>query len=324
MASSFLFLTLALAVCAVCQFELVRGQSGPQVSVESGIVEGSWDSTKHVNSFLGIPYAAAPVGDLRLSYPELPVSWQGVRQATSYGSMCVQTVSGEVAGSEDCLFINVNVHDSTFATRAGSPLVPVMVFIHGGSFTSGDGYHDGTYDGSNWASNHPELIVVTFNYRLGALGFLALPELAGNSTQNRTGNYGLADQVAALQWIQRNIAAFGGDKNRVTVFGESAGGFSVSTHLVSPLSVGLFQSAIIESGAGIVASYWQPLTNTIANSQNWVEQIGCPSSGPTVVSCLRQQQPGTFMSVAAPIINVVSITEITHAQWSSRFRFDSK
>lgn len=195
--------------------------------------------------FEGVPYAAAPVGALRWRSPEAPVPWTAVRDATKPGSRCIQDVRADPdfgrRTSEDCL--NLTVWAPQDATR-NSPR-PVMVWIHGGGFLNGS---SDIYN-SHWLARRGDIVVVTINYRLGALGFLAHPALAGrDAAGEEPGNYGLADQQAALRWVRDNIADFGGDPGKVTIAGESAGAMSVCDHLVAPESAGLFRAAIMQSG----------------------------------------------------------------------------
>ncbi len=233
--------TWALVVLLLASF---AAASGPQVKTASGTVEGKEDGA--INKFLGIPYAAPPVGDLRWKPPVPGAKWTGVRKATEFGSHCMQgNVYGDMTfrdagGSEDCLTLNIWVP----AKNAGTKL-PVMVWIYGGGFAAGttsEARQDGTHLAQQGA------IVVSMNYRLGLFGFFVHPELAKESGRNAAGNYGLLDQTAALRWVHDNIAAFGGDPGNVTIFGESAGSFSVSAQMASPLAKGLFQKAIGESG----------------------------------------------------------------------------
>lgn len=219
--------------------------AAPQIKTRSGIVEGKDDGT--VRTFLGIPYAAPPVGNLRWKPPTPAVPWSGVRSVTAFGAYCMQgriyddmNFRGAV-GSEDCLFLNV----WTPAKSPGEKL-PVMVWIYGGGFAAGS-TSEGRQDGTNLAKQG--IVVVSMNYRLGVFGFLVHPELTKESEHHASGNYGLLDQWAALRWVHDNIAAFGGDPDNVTIFGESAGSFSVSAQMASPLAKGLFQRAIGESGA---------------------------------------------------------------------------
>jgi para-nitrobenzyl esterase len=223
------------------------GLASGQVRIDTGLVEGMQNPTSKVWSFLGIPFAAPPVGALRWKAPQPAASWTGVRKATEFGARCMQgriysdMVFRDSGPSEDCLYLNV----WTTSASADSKL-PVMVWIYGGGFAAG-ATSEPRQDGENLSKKG--VVVVSCNYRLGVFGFFASSELAAESEQHASGNYGLLDQVAALQWVKKNIAAFGGDSSNVTIFGESAGSFSVSALMASPLAQGLFQKAIGESGA---------------------------------------------------------------------------
>ncbi len=223
----------------------VATQAALQVKTASGVVEGT--DTGVVRAFLGIPYAAPPVGGLRWKPPAPPATWGRVRKATEFGPRCMQApVFGDMVfrdpgASEDCLSLNVWV-----PTKAPSPKLPVMVWIYGGGYQAG-GTSEQRQDGSVLAQQG--VVVVSMNYRLGIFGFFTHPELAKESGRNSAGNYGLLDQLAALHWVRDNISAFGGDPGNVTIFGESAGSFSVSAQMASPLAKGLFHKAIGESGA---------------------------------------------------------------------------
>lgn len=228
----------------------LHASSAPQVKTQSGAVEGKTDGK--VKAFLGIPYAAPPVGDLRWKAPQPVAKWSGVRKATEFGNHCMQ---GDVFGdmvfhdpgaSEDCLTLNVWVPE-----RHETAKLPVMVWIYGGGFVAGT-TSEGRQNGSNLAQHG--VIVVSMNYRLGIFGFFVHPELTKESGHNSAGNYGLMDQLAALKWVHDNIASFGGDPGNVTIFGESAGSFSVSAQMASPLAKGMFQKAIGESGAAFSRS----------------------------------------------------------------------
>ncbi|XP_053602680.1 juvenile hormone esterase [Plodia interpunctella] len=217
-------------------------ETSPTVTVKEGILKGSvndlLDGGKYF-SFKGIPYAQPPIGKLRFKAPLPPKPWSGTYHATKHGEVCPQrdVTDTLVPGSEDCLFLNV--YTKSLLSR---PKLPVMVFIHGGAFITGSGNSD--WYGPEFLLQH-DVIVVTINYRLEVLGFLSLdsPEVPGNA--------GMKDQVAALRWIQNNIAQFGGDPDNVTIFGESAGSASVTYHLVSPMSKGLFHKVIAQSGSCI-------------------------------------------------------------------------
>jgi para-nitrobenzyl esterase len=240
--------TVAVSVAiAVATIALVRGQQmktadRPTVTVESGQVRGVVKDT--IASFLGVPYAAPPVGSLRWRASQAPAKWQGVRDAQNFGNDCVQHRQYDMPQSEDCLFLNVWAPAGAPGTTAR---LPVMFWIYGGGLSYGSAAWP-WYDGAAFARQG--VVLVSINYRLARFGFFAHPALSAEDKNAVVGNYGFMDQIAALQWVQRNIAAFGGNSSDVTIFGESAGGRSVNALLVSPLSKGLFQKAIIESGAG--------------------------------------------------------------------------
>ena len=221
------------------------GIAAAQVKTTAGLVRGTTAGDGRIQIYKGIPFAAPPVGELRWQAPRPPAAWEGVRDATAFSSRCIQ---GQIFSdivftdkSEDCLSLNI----WTPAKSAGDRL-PVMVWIHGGGFQAGAGAEP-RHDGMAFARKN--VVLVTFNYRLGVFGFLSHPELTRESGRNASGNYGMLDQIAALKWVQDNIAAFGGDPGNVTIFGESAGSFAVSALMASPLARGLFHKAIGESGA---------------------------------------------------------------------------
>jgi para-nitrobenzyl esterase len=231
-----------------------------------------------VRSFLGVPYAAPPVGDLRWRPPQPFAHWSGVRPATAFGPHCAQPASpfGTASTSEDCLYLNV------FAPARPMVGAPVMVWIHGGALTVGES------DDYNPASLVARgVVVVTLNYRLGALGFLAHPALTAESVHRASGNYGLLDQQAALRWVARNIRAFGGNPHNVTIFGESAGGLSVHSQLASPLAAGLFDRAIVQSGA------YQPVQATLANAEAAGSRFACADQD---AACLRALPVTTILA----------------------------
>lgn len=219
------------------------------VQVEQGKVRGKLIHDGAVRAYLGLPYAAPPTGSRRWSAPQPPTAWRGVLNATQYGHRCMQAplfpdmVFQDESASEDCLSLNVFVPQHA---KAGAGL-PVMFWIHGGGYAGG-GSSEPRHNGDFLPGKG--IVLVTINYRLGAFGFLATPQLAAEQGGS-SGNYGLMDMVAALRWVKRNIAAFGGDPSQVTVFGESAGSFAVSTLMVVPSARGLFHRAIGESGAAL-------------------------------------------------------------------------
>ncbi|HTJ80714.1 MAG TPA: carboxylesterase family protein [Polyangiaceae bacterium] len=254
------------------------GDAPLTVETDHGPVTGSLVGSTRV--FLGIPFAAPPVGDLRWKPPVPAAAWSDALLATTRGPECPQLdpLSGKYVAiaDEDCLTLDVWTPSKT----AGSPL-PVLVWIHGGGYVLGSG-GEGTYDGQR-LSEATGAIVVTMNYRLGPLGFLSLPELDGEDAAHpASGGYGLEDQRAALAWVKANAAAFGGDPTRMTAFGESAGGASVCQHLVSKKSRGLFERAIIESGpCDLVATK----TDAQAQGAALTTALGC--DGADALACLR-------------------------------------
>ena len=207
------------------------------VAVAGGRVQGT-EAAAGVIAYKGIPFAAPPVGGLRWRPPAPVVAWEGVRDAGRAGSICVQAGGRDVEQSEDCLFLNVWAPAETREPR------PVLYWIHGGGYTGGSG-STAIYDGARLAAEGA--VVVTINYRLNVFGFLAHPALSAESPHGASGNYGLLDMVAGLEWVRDNIAAFGGDPDRVTIFGESAGGGAVMSVMVMPQSKGLFHRAIAQS-----------------------------------------------------------------------------
>jgi carboxylesterase type B len=252
------------------------------VQTEDGPVQGN--VALGVENFLDIPYAAAPVGELRWSPPQPPAHWSDVRPAKEYGSYCPQLKtldSATLAVNEDCLDVNIQ---RPIGTREDAKL-PVYVYIHGGGYVTGSGNKDGQ---DRTVRTNP-VVGVTLNYRLGALGFLALPSLTGG------GDFGFEDQQAALGWIKRNVAAFGGDPNNITIGGESAGGWSVCAHLVAPGSRGLFSKAIIQSGA----CDSKPAAQAEAEGTEFAHKLGCTDAA-SLVSCLREKPVAEVLNAQAP------------------------
>ncbi|MEM7655701.1 MAG: carboxylesterase family protein [Bacteroidota bacterium] len=220
-----------------------------QTQLTSGTIEGLYDTKAGIQRYLGIPYAQPPVGELRWKAPQPLAPWQGVKETHTFGPRAIQKpLFGDMefrsAGlSEDCLYLNVWT-----PAKQNTKDLPVLVYFYGGGFAAGDG-SEPRYDGASMAQQG--MVAITVNYRLNLFGFLAHPELSQESKYGGSGNYGLLDQQAALQWVQDNVAAFGGDPKRVTIAGESAGSISVSVHMASPLSRELIAGAIGESGASI-------------------------------------------------------------------------
>jgi para-nitrobenzyl esterase len=283
---SILVAVLALALLPASASAGAAGGHGgaPIAETDRGLVRGKVVGA--MTEFLGVPYAAPPVGDLRWRPPQPHARWAGVRDATSFGAHCAQGPSpfGVASTSEDCLFLNV------FApARRGDDAVhraPVMVWIHGGALVVGE---SDDYDPAMLVARG--VVVVTINYRLGALGFLAHPALAAESDQGSSGDFGLLDQQAALRWVRRNIREFGGDDDNVTIFGESAGGLSVHAQLASPLAHGLFARAIDESGAYMPS---QPsLATAEAAGTAFAASAGCAGQD---AACLRGLPVATILA----------------------------
>ncbi|RZT09788.1 para-nitrobenzyl esterase [Duganella sp. CF402] len=243
-----------LAIAGTATILATAGMASAQtmISIDSGKIDGI-ALPSGVRAWLGVPFAAPPVRELRWRAPQAVAPWRGVYHADRKGPECIQLLRrkdinhyfGEEATSEDCLYLNV-----WSPAKAGPKArLPVIVFIHGGGFTVGSSGM-ALYGGENVAARG-DAVFVNMNYRLGILGYMAHPELTAESAQHASGNYGFLDQIAALQWVQKNIARFGGDPSRVTISGQSAGAASVGTLLASPLAKGLFQRAVLMSGAGV-------------------------------------------------------------------------
>ncbi|KAM5262847.1 pyrethroid hydrolase Ces2e-like [Ctenodactylus gundi] len=284
----------------------------PIRSTHTGQVRGSLvhvtESDVGVHTFLGIPFAKPPVGPLRFAPPEAPVPWSGVRDGTSHPAICLQNddLTSEVAMklfnmttsvtsmSEDCLYLNIY---TPAHAHEGSSL-PVMVWIHGGALVMGMA---SVYDGSK-LSAYENVVVVTIQYRVGVLGFFSTGD------QHAPGNWGYLDQVAALRWVQMNIAHFGGNPDRVTIFGESAGGISVSSLVLSPMSRGLFHGAIMESGVallpGFISSSSEPVSTMVANMS------GCERvDSEALVSCLRSKSEEEMLAVTKAFRTIAGVVD---------------
>ena len=256
---------------------IATAQITEPLHLESGLLAGMPGSDSAVRVYKGIPYAAPPVDALRWHAPQPPPSWEGVREADTFGPGCIQNVAGsrppwteefmhQGSVSEDCLYLNVWT-----AAKNANEKRPVLVYIHGGGFSEGSG-SVAVYDGEALAKKG--VVVVIINYRLGVLGFLAHPEMTAGSSDHASGNFGLLDQVAALQWIQQNIAAFGGDPNNVTIAGQSAGAMAVYLLTAAPPAKDLFHRAIVQSGPGGLASFGLSSTHALARPLSEAETDG--------------------------------------------------
>ncbi len=269
-------------------------QPATRVVLPTGTIEGVAISEQNtaLRSFKGIPYAAPPVGDLRWKPPQPVAAWAGVRDATRFGARCMQLPLFQMefrsrTMSEDCLFLNVWT-----PAQATDEKLPVLVYFYGGGFAAGDS-SEPRYDGAALASRG--MVTVTVNYRLGVFGFLALPEMARESAHGAAGNYGLLDQHAALQWVRENIAQFGGDPNKVTIGGESAGSVAVSAHMASPMSKGLFARAIGQSGAA-----FGPLTIWSRDDAKTAAQAFQRKMNATSLGALRALPAQTILDGTGP------------------------
>ena len=302
-----LLVAASLASASVAA-EPVPGSTSITVATDRGPVTGG--STPAMNTFLGIPYAAPPVGPLRWRAPQSPAAWTKLR-ATKFASHCAQLPGSYGLGStsEDCLYLNV------FAPNVvGSGKRPVMIYLHGGSNKVGE---SDDYDPTELVAQ--DVVVVTINYRMGVLGFLSHPALTAESPDHVSGNYGILDQQAAMRWVQRNIANFGGDPDNVTLFGESAGGLDIHTHLASPLAAGLFHRATIESGAYAVNQSSMAANETRGNA--FGGRYGCPS--PTTAACLRTISVDNALAepnstaIAGPVVDGFVLRETIDAAFAS-------
>ncbi len=269
-------LIVCLAFSAIQLFSQNNDGFPVQTTIENGTIEGNYDTKTGIQKYFGIPFAKPPIGNLRWKAPQPADNWTGVKQTKQFGPRAMQKlVWGDMHSrsngvSEDCLYLNV----WTPAKRNTKGL-PVLVYFYGGGFVAGDG-SEPRYDGEHMAQEG--IVVVTCNYRLNIFGFFAHPELSAEAPYKASGNYGLLDQVAALQWVQRNIAAFGGDPKKVTICGESAGSISVSYQMASPLAKGLIAGAMGESGAGINPTLAPvPLAEAEKTGADFAKNAGYPS-----------------------------------------------
>lgn len=299
-----LLTSIALSCAAAADPTAVVHSSGGDVQ---GVV------VKGVGQFLGIPYAAPPVGELRWRPPQEPAAWMGTRQADKFGGTCAQPQRGVFAApsnTEDCLYLNIYTPETKPAPAAKRP---TMVWFHGGGLFSGE---SNDYDGSKLAKRG-DVVVVTLNYRVGALGFLSHPAI--NAEGHPSVNYGIMDQQAALKWVQKNIAQFGGDPGNVTIFGQSGGGTAVMANMQSPLSKGLFHKAINESGTRIGVT---PPETMRKLGEDFAVAAGCADQSAkclralTVEQVLKNQGPILGKVVDFPSVDGTVITRPALASYS--------
>ena len=281
-------ITLAVAGSAAASPDSAKVAQGQL----HGAVSGS------VASFKNVPFAAPPMGDLRWRPPQAAKAWTGVRDATLPGPTCFQMrqVTPDVRQSEDCLQLNI----WTPATFKPGAKLPVMVFIHGGSFTGGSGTN-ALYDGTHFAERG--VVLVTVNYRLGRLGFFAHPALTAEQPGEPLANYGMMDNLAALKWVQDNISAFGGDPKNVTAFGESAGGILINDLMASPKAKGLFAKAISESGFGRIPG--QPMAQAETIGAAYASGLGVTATGAEAMKQLRALTPEQLSKVAGQVTPII-------------------
>jgi para-nitrobenzyl esterase len=268
-------ITRLMVAIAILMTTSIAAIAQERVKTVNGIVEGAIEKGSGIRSFKGIPFAEPPVGDLRWKPPQPVKNWKGVRMADRFGPKAFQRpvfsdmVFRSNGMSEDCLYLNVWT-----PAKSDREKLPVLVYFYGGGFIAGDG-SEPRYDGESMARKG--IVAVTVNYRLNVFGFFAHPELTKESPQHASGNYGLLDQHAALLWVQKNISAFGGDPNRVTIAGESAGSISVSAQMVSPLSKNLIAGAIGESGSLTGTLTPVPLADAEQNGVKFASTTGANS-----------------------------------------------
>jgi para-nitrobenzyl esterase len=258
--------------------------AGPIIKVKQGKAQGV--IADGVAVYKGLPFAAAPVGELRWNAPKTAPKWAGIRVANAYSQTCAQ--------AEDCLYLNIFEPADTKSNAS----LPVMVWIHGGAFLFGSG---SSYDGSQFAKQG--VIVVTVNYRLGRAGWFAHPALTAQKPRDPLGNYGLLDQIAALQWVQDNIKAFGGDTKNVTVFGESAGAICINYLMLAPQAHGLFARALSESGFGRLEA--KPIAAVAKANADWAEKAGVKGSDAAAAKALRAL-PWSVLNAANPGIGAAN------------------
>ncbi|MBK7131362.1 MAG: carboxylesterase family protein [Bacteroidales bacterium] len=300
-----LILSIALTVAAIMTG--CSTLSPDQVKVEQGIVQGTIEDSLRV--FKGIPFAAPPVGDLRWKAPQPAPKWDGIKITTEYAPAAFQGGNPPSGKSEDCLYLNIWT-----PAKSGKEKVPVLVWIYGGGFSFGS-TSDPVHNGEHLARKG--VVLVSIAYRVGQLGFLAHPELSSENPNKVSGNYGLMDMIAGLEWIQKNIAVFGGDPERVTIFGESAGGIAVSMLCASPLAKGLFHGAISQSGGSFGPTRLTTYPGENMKTLQQAEQAGIEYAqkvGVATIADLRKIEPdklpmGMGMGGAWPIVDGVVIPD---------------
>ncbi|HCL83737.1 MAG TPA: carboxylesterase, partial [Chitinophagaceae bacterium] len=265
---------LCFFLCATTAFaQLTQDNSLPTVKTANGLVQGTQASG--ISMFKGIPYAQPPVGELRWKEPQPVKNWEGTRRADHFAARAMQLpVFSDMqfrsdGMSEDCLYLNIWT-----PAKTGKEELPVLVYFYGGGYVGGDG-SEYRYDGESMARRG--IVAVTINYRLGVFGFLAHPDLTRESAHHASGNYGLLDQTEALRWVHKNIAAFGGNPDHITIAGESAGSFSVSAQVASPLSRNLFAAAIGESGSLMNFRPTTPLAEAEKKGLRFGDSLGAHS-----------------------------------------------
>ncbi len=303
------YLIIFLFLCHFCTIAQKENKLSTIVTIKNGIIEGTTNPTGEIKIFKGIPFAAPPVGNLRWKEPQPAAKWEGIKQCVEFGPNPIQSTAsgrnklGENV-SEDCLSLNVWTGARSLKEKRA-----VLVYIYGGGFYAGSGSRR-HFDGEAMAKKG--VIFVTFNYRGGHFGFLAHPELTQESSLNTSGNYGIHDMIAALQWIKENIAAFGGDPNNVTIEGQSAGAFAINFLTSSPIAKGLFHRAIAQSGGRF---YESPLGRKI-NTLKVAEQVGITfgnALGCKSIADLRAKSATDILNVkegtSLPIIDGYLITE---------------
>jgi para-nitrobenzyl esterase len=299
-------LSFAGVIFAAMAAAQVQAQ-GP-VRLDTGRVSGALvGRANDISVYKGLPFAAPPVGELRWKAPQPAKDWPGVVEATKFSAIPPQRQSADPQ-SEDCLYLNVWT-----PAKAASERLPVMVWIYGGGFTYGSA-STRIYDGVHLAEHG--VVVVSFNYRLNVLAGFAHPLLSKESGHG-SGDYGLLDQIAALEWVKRNIKAFGGNPDNVTIFGESAGGIAVSALVVSPLTTGLFHKAIVESGS---AATLTPLANAEATGKDLVQKLGLDGD-PNLLTALRgkawKDLPDAANYRGGPVIDGYALTDHPNAFWAA-------